>query len=215
MIVHARPVEVANRLKERFDWFEAAFVLAVQQGYIERTNCAIPFDPPTAPGTDAWRYTLRSLRQQADARGWTLSDPGNLSVITSEKLEVNIVVFSGDDATGLPHLTPKSKNPRGPMIKEAVRRNYGELSLFEEVIEDAGPDIEEMVRFETWVLLTHITNEEIRAELSLPKSVDEHDRVDDWAERIIINVPLPGAESEDVPDADSDPDIVPAVSFNF
>jgi len=214
MIVRAQTTEVADRLKERFDWFVSAFVLAVQQGWIERSNRS-PFDPPTAPGTDAWRYTLRSIRQQADARGWTMADRGNLSMTVNEALEVAIVVFSGDDATGLAHLKPKSKNPRGPMIKEAIKRNTGQADLFGDVIEEETPSVEEVLRYETWVLLIYITDEEVRAELSLPISVDDKDYVVDWAERIIISVPLPGAEWEQSPEADIGPDIVPHVSFKL
>ena len=205
---------MADQLKERFDWNEAAFVLAVQQGFIERSNGS-PFDPPTAAGTDAWRYTLRSIRQQGDARGWKLADPGNLSMIVNETLKINIVVFSGDDATGIRHLKPKPKNPRGPMIKEAVQLNTEQGKLFEEVIEDDKPDIEEMLQFETWVLLFYITDSEIRAELSLPYAVDDKDYVNDWGPRIILNVPLPGSEAEVAPDADNGPDIVPDVIFNL
>ena len=214
MIVRVQPTEVADRLKERFEWSVSAFVLAVQQGYIERSN-ASPFDGPMAPGTDAWRYTLRSLRQQADARGWTMADPGNLSMTINEALEVAIVVFSGDDATGLAHLKPKSKNPRGSMVKQAIKRNTEQMSLFGDVIEEEGPSVEEVLGYETWVLLIYITDEKVRAELSLPVSVDDKDYVSDWAERIIINVPLPGSEWEQAPDADSGPDILPDVSFKL
>ena len=214
MIVHVQPREVADRLKERFDWFAAAFVLAVQQGFIERVN-ASHFDPPTAPGWDAWRYTLRSLRQQGDARGWVMADPGNLSMIINEEREVAIVVFSGDDATGLAHLKPKSKSPRGPMVREAVARNTGQLPLFPEMIEEARPTAEEVLGYETWVLLIHIMDEGLRAELSLPIAFDDKEFVSDWKERIIIDVPMPGSESEQTPDANDGPDIMPDVNFKL
>ena len=215
MIVHKLPAEVASRLKQRFDLPEAAFIQAVQQGFIDRSNASPPFDPTTAAGTDGWRYTVRSIRQQADARGWKIADPHNLPLIVNETLEVNIAVMSGDDRTGLPHLKPKTKHPHGAMIKAAIARNIDQLDMFPDLIKGEEPSIEEMLRYETWILLVHITDDEIRAELSLPKSVSQKDFVNDWAERIIIDIPLPGAESESAPVVDNGPDILPDVSFSL
>jgi hypothetical protein len=77
---------------------------------------------------------------------------------------------------------------------EAVNRNFLQLTLpfdlgDEEPTEDDGGTA-------TWVLLYHVTEAEIRAELSLPDSmVDGY--IDTWLERIVL-APIPLAAAPDL-----------------
>lgn len=183
-----------------------------QQGYVERLNAEPPFDPPTAPGTDAWRYPVRALRKGLTSLGWRVDNPRNLPLVISDKRKINITVSSGDEYTGIKgYRSPRSKNPKGVLIEEAITRNTRQLDMFPERLPEAVRKYIRTLQYPTWVYLLFITDDEIRAELSLPNSMDDSDYVDGWAERILISVPLPGEELSDETDFDEGPDIRPFI----
>jgi len=186
---------------------------AAQQGFVERLNAELPFDPVTAPGTDAWRYPVRTLRKALMELGWRLDNPRNLPLAISDEKKVNITVSSGDEFTGVEWKRhPRSKNPKGVLMEEAIARNVRQYDLFPESLPVSVQKFDQTIKYKTWVFLIHITDEEIRAELSLPNSMDETDHVNGWAERILIPVSLPDAEVRDEPDFDEGPDIRPIVT---
>lgn len=191
-------------------------ILAAQQGFVERLNAERPFDPTTAAGTDAWRYAVRTLRAGLERRGWRLDDVHNLPLAISDDHGVNLTVSSGDKFTGIEGThPPKSRHPKGGLIKAAIARNTRQGDLFPDSLSSAVRHFHQTLVYPTWVLLLHITDDAIQAELSLPSSIDEDDYVDGWAERILISVPLPDAEMAEVPDIDDGPEIVPVVTPKF
>ena len=215
MPVFATPLEVKSRLAQ-LGLNAEIFIRAAQRGFVERA-AASPYDPTTAPGTDAWRYTVRDVRQRLDTPGddWRMDNPQNLPLIISDKRKLNIAVSSGNDFTGIqgcPVAEPKSKNPKGAMVKEAVKRNIDQIDLFPELQTEAVRKFRETVGYPTWVFLIYITDEIIRAELSLPKSFDDStSQLDGWEERIIMTVPLPDdADASDIA-YDSGDDITPII----
>ena len=70
---------------------------AAQLGYVERMNAEPPFDPPSAQGFDAWRYTVRRLRKGLKGLGWRIDNLRNISLVISDAREINITVSSGDE----------------------------------------------------------------------------------------------------------------------
>lgn len=188
-------------------------VKAGQQGFIERGNAELPFDPVTAPGTDAWRYPVRVLRSGLVQLGWRIDNPRNLPLVISDDVGINITVSSGDEFTGiLGERFPKSKNPKGILTSEAIRRNLKQLDMFPEHLPEAVKLFESTAQYPTYVFLLYITDEEIQAELSRPSSMDDANHVDMWSERILLSVPLPGQELIDDVDFDEGPDILPVVT---
>lgn len=186
---------------------------AAQQGYVERLNAEPPFDPVTAPGTDAWRYPVRTLRKGLVGLGWRLDNPRNLPLAISDEVRINVTVSSGDEITGIKgYRHPRSKNPKGVLIEEAITRNTRQIDMFPEHLPEAVQKFEYTLRYPTWVFLLFITDDEIRAELSRPNSMNESDYVDGWSERILISVPLPGEELSDETEFDEGPDIRPVVT---
>lgn len=186
---------------------------AAQQGFVERMNAEPPFDPVTAEGTDAWRYPVRVLRKGLAGLGWRLDNPRNLPLVISDEQRINIAVSSGDDFTGIKgHRMPHTKNPKGVLIEEAVSRNIGQFEFFPETLPVAVRKFERTLEYPTWVFLIHITEDLIRAELSLPEAMDYNNRVTGWSERILISVPLPGAELIGDTDFDEGPDIRPVIT---
>ena len=187
-------------------------IQSAQSGFVERLNAEPPFDPTTAAGTDAWRYPVRSLRKGFAGLGWRLDDVRNLPLVISDEQQINITVSSGDEYTGIDSQRhPRTKNTKGVLMEEAVFRNVGQLDLFANELPEAIRMFSQTIKYQTWVFLLFITDEEIRAELSLP-SVMGNDHVIWWDERILLSVPLPGAESDDEIDYDEGPDIRPIVT---
>ena len=210
-IVYKDPIDVRNKLSDLGVPLEL-LIEAAQQGFAERLN-ATPFDPVTAAGTDAWRYPVRVLRAGLEEIGWRIDNPRNLPIVISDERGVNITVSSGDDFTGFDGARkPRSKNPKGVLIEEAITRNIFQGELFPEQVPIAVRKFDRTLKYPTWIFLLHITENEIRAELSLPNSMDSGDYVDGWAERILISVPLPGSEFLSDTDFDEGPEIRPIVT---
>ena len=191
----------------------ALLIEVAQQGYAERMNAEPPFDPPNAKGFDAWRYSVRRLRSGLVDLGWRIDDTSNLSLIISDAQRINITVSNGDEFTGIKgERFPRSKNPKGILTKEAITRNIRQHDLFPERLPEAVKKFDRTVLYPTWVYLLHFTDEEIRAELSLPNSMDSNNYVDGWAKRILISLSLPDAEQSEETDFDEGPDIRPIVA---
>lgn len=210
-IIHQTPIEVRNKLLE-LGVPLSLLVEGAQQGFAERLN-ATPFDPVTAAGTDAWRYPVRVVRGGLEELGWRLDNPKNLPLIISDERRINITVSSGDEFTGIDgHRGPRSKNPKGALIEEAIFRNIRQGELFPDQLPQAVRKFEQTLKYPTWIFLLHITDDEIRAELSLPNHMNVGDYVDGWAERILIYAPLPGERLIGETGYDEGPEIRPVVT---
>jgi hypothetical protein len=99
------------------------------------------------------------------------------------------VATAGDGGTGAPGASPANKHPKGIETMRAIGRNvqlaFDFAGLFEDP--DLERDREDEVK-ETWLLLYHVTRDEIRAELSLPAGITPAGYVDSWQQRIILPV---------------------------
>lgn len=165
---------------------------AVRAGFTGRSNCS-ELDPPMYPGQTMWAHTLRRLRQGTAPIGWKPDNASNYCVSLSPDEQVAIAVATGDAYTGRPDAIPSTSSPKGPCTVEAVALNQLVLDL-RLPGEDALPQPVDVCKRQTWLLLIHLDQSEVRAELSLPSSLDEQDRVTGWRERIIL------------PSVDFDPD---------
>lgn len=164
-------------------------------------------DPPNMQGMARFSRTVRLLREQLVPLGWAYDNPRNLARTVSPDRRIAIIATLGDAATGYPELVPSTRYEKGVATAEAVNRNFLQLTLpfdlgDEEPTEDDGGTT-------TWVLLYHVTDTEIRAELSLPDSmVDGY--IDTWLERIVL-APIPLAAAPQVTaQSAADPDVLVA-----
>ncbi|TCT37278.1 hypothetical protein [Martelella mediterranea] len=211
-VVHATPLSVKEKL-QRLDIPLELLIAGAQAGFIERQN-ASRGDPVTKAGTDAWSYPVRVVREGLEARGWRLDDPKNLPLVISDERKINVTVSSGDEMTGVekPRRPPRSKNPKGVLLECAVERNIGQFDMFPDELPENVMKFDKTLEYPTWVFLLYITDDEIRAELSLPNSIDGSDHLDGWAERIVLHVPLPDEEQIDDTDNGEGAEIVPTVT---
>jgi len=176
---------------------------AVRAGFTGRSSCS-ELDPPMYPGQTMWAHTVRRLRQGTAPIGWKPDNSNNYCVALSPE-GIAIAVATGDANTGRQDAIPSTSSPKGPCTIEAVAVNQLELDL---KLPDQETAVEspEVIQRQTWLLLIYLDQSEVRAELSLPLSLDEQDRVTGWRERIILpsvdfdpnQIELPGNDSPDI-----------------
>jgi len=202
-IIFEDPADAMRRLMELGVSLEAV-QRAVKAGYVARITCS-ENDPPFIPGTEAWRYTVVTLREELRPLGWRKDDPGNYSLIINDTRRINIVVATGDNFTRRSHATPRTKSLKGLYTEAATIRNCVDGDLFPETLTEELRRVAGLLEYPTWILLIYITDEEYRAELSLPVSMDG-DHISDWAERISIP-DMPDDEGGLAMPEDQSPDI--------
>lgn len=185
---------------------------AAKAGHSARILCS-PNDPPFIPGLDAWRYTLRTLRDLLMATGrWRKDDLGNFSLVINDEKKINIMVASGDGATGRPpNYSPRTKTKKGLYTKAAVQRNQDpQGALFPQGLPELSSSGQTItLDYPTWIFLIYSTKDELRAELSFPKAFDEKmGEIMGWAERIIIGkIDIDPTEIDDSQDSGPDFDV--------
>jgi len=173
------------------DLDEAVVNEMVLRGFTKRQTCTA-LHPPSYPGYSQWAETVAASRELLIPRGWTPSDANNFSRVISPDEKMAVAISTGDDNTARSEyrygeIQPRTKHPKGSETRSAVEINEPP-TLFDVLTgEPAGrqvaPDPDRML---TWMLLLATTKDEIRYELSLPKSQDKGGYVYEWSERIIF-----------------------------
>lgn len=186
-------------------------VNAILFGETHRNFCTDD-DPLIFHGTTAWARTLRGMRQTPRllSLGWRRDRHENFETIVSPDESFAICVATGDAETGKfdsgkPEVKPRTKNPKGIMLKVAVDVNTW---LFPELADDAEAKKERLRalnRRATWILLIHRDKDRVYAELSLPSEFNVN-HISNWGHRILLNpidiepVPVVRGDSEDYSD---------------
>lgn len=157
---------------------------ALRAGQIARLTCT-ENDPPFIPGTEAWRFVVRTLREELLPLGWRKTDPGNYSLVINDKRNINIVVATGDQFTRVYPGTPRTRSLKGLYTEAAIVRNNVDSDLFPETIPEEVRLVASVLGRPTWILLIHISDDEVKAELSYPEEIEEK-QIISWSERIFI-----------------------------
>ena len=148
----------------------------------EAATCTA-FDPPIMAGFMRYGRSIRFLREELVPAGWDFDSPRNFCRTIHPSRKLAVVATSGDEGTGDPELTPTTKYPKGYATAHAVETN-GQLALdFPDFpVEEEAADAEQL---STWFLLYRVTDDEFRAEISLPNAM-VGGSISDWLERIIL-----------------------------
>lgn len=160
----------------------------IKAAHLAFASCT-PNDAPFVPGFDAWAKGLRKFRDQVCPLGWRKLDPGNFSITSNDVHEINVVIASGDEETGQYHKnkTPQTKSIKGLFTELAAHKNaVSQGSLFTGFDLEKARKAERLLKYETWVFLIYVTEENYRAELSYPDSHQSGDKLKDWRERILL-----------------------------
>ena len=157
---------------------------AILAGEFERASCT-SLDPPSAHGYEAWRWTVRRLREQLLPLGWRSLDEHNLPLVVDPRTGVAVAVASGDHRTGDAEKTPTTKYRKGTVTQNYIRLNRKQLLLFGDKDPRFVPTPPEGERM-TWILLVNSSDNLARCELSFPAAIDEDGFIDEWRERLIL-----------------------------
>ncbi|HET8797399.1 MAG TPA: hypothetical protein VFO89_06920 [Thermoanaerobaculia bacterium] len=138
--------------------------------------------PPMARGVHVWGVILETLRILGRrVMGWARSE-AKLSSVLSPDGNTQIVVATGDEATGVEGAVPRTKYPRGAASIEAIEGN--QMCLFPNIAPFKKPTAKPGAL--TWILLHRRKKEEVVWEISLPKAVDTDGIIQSWETRIIL-----------------------------
>ncbi|MDR1063043.1 MAG: hypothetical protein LBL48_03800 [Azoarcus sp.] len=195
--IHSEAIDVHTRLKE-LGLSIAALQEAVQQGYLSRAKLT-QHHPRIFLGYSMWAETVAALHDNLRPNDWSKVDDNNYELTVNPDKTLAIAVTTGDESTGIAARHPSNKCPKGAHTIEVIETNQ-QLDFFP----DLFPPQEKNLLFTTWVLLIHVAEEEIRAELSLPSEIVAG-KIKAWKERIILP-PLP---REDYAVLITPPDILP------
>ena len=187
---------------------------AARAGHLGRVS-STNHDPIQAPGWENWRWIVRRLRELMHEKGWTTRNPNGLPITVRPDNRVAIAVASGALGTGDADLTPTTSHPKGDATALYVRVNRRQLLLFP-VTQNSPADASDFTKRSTWLFLTHLANDRIYAELSLPDSIDEFGFISEWRQRLILKPidvedSLSRRLSDTSPDDDEDRYDVPVV----
>lgn len=155
---------------------------AMKAGQQALSGCSLD-RPPMSRGVHVWGVIIETLRIVGrKSVGWQRSE-GKLSSVISPDGLVQIVVASGDEATGVDGKIPRTKYPRGAASIDAIESN--QMSLFANLVPIKAKATVKPGAL-TWMLLHRRLRDSVLWEISLPKTVDEYGVIQSWAERIIL-----------------------------
>lgn len=140
-----------------------------------------PFDPPSASGYEPYRIGTRVAREVfvPGGEGWEQDDTSNFSTIRHDVRRLKIAVMNTDDVTGEEDASPRNRSRKGILHARALGTRTGWLPGLPK------PEPDEEIEHETWYLCLYIRDDVVRAELSLPKAI-ENSYIVAWDKRIIL-----------------------------
>jgi hypothetical protein len=173
-------------------------------------------DVRTRNGYVRWATPLRVLGDTFAPDGFERVRPGGFEVLRSSDGAFDITVAAGTSATGIRNRMPQTRIPRGPLTRQAVDFNRGQLRLDADVVPFGPNEIRSDVPLDrlTWLLL-HFHEEaasEVRLELSVPVEfvrVRDSDRgiVTAFEPRLILPAIALGRIDDDDDEGDDEIDI--------
>ena len=132
------------------------------------------FDTSVIKGAGVYNAISRELATTHIPLGWEKSDRQGFRRLIHPEGDFSIVVHSGNRFTGVPKMQPANSYPFMEGKRQALRQAVFHNSLLVSIEQRHFADVtRNWGRGLTYLLLHHITAREIRAELSLPVSVEQ------------------------------------------
>ncbi|MGA3105890.1 MAG: hypothetical protein ABSD53_15520 [Terriglobales bacterium] len=191
-VILKEPIDVRNRLAE-LGLEEEDLRFAVQRGAAAAAECT-DNHPIQAPGFYRWSEAIAAKRERLLPKGWERFNDGGLPFTVDPTGTIAITVAAGDEFTGCPDKNPSTKSSKGPRTFHAVEDN-SQLPLLFDGVPIRPEHLTSSHGRMTWLLLAypHYGSREIKSELSRPVRMGEDNRVQGWAERIILSsIPFDG-----------------------
>jgi hypothetical protein len=199
--ITAQGYEVGLRL-DQLGLSASEMIGVVHQAVAAKANYVLNH-PLNAAGQLSYIYGTGALRDALRTKGWEIDRTGNIEATYNPRTGMKIV-FQNADSACEDDRDPKAISDKGPAAIKAV--DVGHDSLFPEFDLE---DIEKRKRENAalWYLFVHINGDDVRAELSFPKSIEDK-QFKGFNERIYIIKPgewvsmMPKTDDSDLPAQD-------------
>ncbi|MER8629798.1 hypothetical protein NKH55_08515 [Mesorhizobium opportunistum] len=172
--------EVGSRL-DQFGLTAGELIEVVKRAVAAKASFVLNM-PRNAAGQLSYIHGTCALRDILRLKGWEIDCAGNIEAICNTKTGIKIV-FQNADSACEDARDPKAISDKGPAATRAV--DLGQKNLFPEF--DAE-DEQSRENASLWYFCVHINGDDVRAELSFPKSIEEK-QFKEFNERIYIIKP--------------------------
>lgn len=181
---------------------EEIFRGALEMAAADARSCT-SFDAPAMPGITFWSRTNRYLAERLypPPEGWLHTSRDSILRVFHPTLSHAVTAISASGGVADCTKRVRSKNPKGSIMAKLVRQTQMAMLSPDEVL--YGCDLDEIP---LWFLL--YKRDEggiIKAELSLPLEMNGK-FIDDWQERIPLDLPDLGDPGTDISLLDTPPD---------
>ena len=176
--------DVNNRLSAHFSATVAEMQKVVHAAVAAKGDASIEL-PRNAGGLLSYIYGTGALRSIFVPKGYKINRSNNIESVYDPLKNIKIIFQNADSACDATR-DPRSISENGPAAAKAVE--FGQASLFPEFEEEDRKKEEEALREGTaaiWYFFVYIDGDDVRAELSRPKSIDEN-QFKGFHERIFI-----------------------------
>jgi hypothetical protein len=163
----AQDFEIASRL-DQLGLSAGELIAVVQQAVAAKANFVLN-QPLNAAGQLSYIYGTGALREVLRPRGWQIDRTGNIEATFDPKTGIKIV-FQNADSACEDDRDPKAISDKGPAASRAV--DLSQRNLFPEFdAEDREKQRRENAAL--WYFFVHINGDDVRAELSFPKRIED------------------------------------------
>jgi len=174
--IYKTPHEIIGKLSE-FGVTKKELIAVALQAAAARNNTT-PFHPINAPGTYSYMEGVAALRAVfLTKEGWDMDRPSNIEAVTNKESNLTILFQNVDHACG--KSCPQAISGKGEGTKKFIENPTA--YLFDYMTEEDQLKENQNV----WVLCVSSNGDELRAELSLPRSI-EGQQFSSFKERIFI-----------------------------
>lgn len=176
MLVLKEPMEVRSRLAD-FGVSREDLLTVVDAAVGARRGASV-LAPASAGGLMAWIRGTEQMRSVFLPKGWEMTRTDNIEAVYSADLGVKLIYQSADRA-GDPLADPLAVSKKGTGSARAVENGQGDL--FPETV----AEILREVNAASWYLFVYVNGDDVRAELSFPKAVEDN-QFKGFNERILL-----------------------------
>jgi hypothetical protein len=163
----AHGYEVAARL-DQLGLSASELISVVHQAVAAKANFVLNH-PLNAAGQLSYIHGTGALREVLRAKGWVIDRTGNIEATYDPKNGIKLVFQNADTACD-DRRDPNGISEKGPAASKAV--NMGQRNLFPEFdAEDRAKHKKENAAL--WYFFVYINGDEVRAELSFPKHIED------------------------------------------
>lgn len=176
MTVLAEEYEIIPRLSQL--GLRRDLLLDIVRAAVGGRRNSTPFHPLSAGGLLSWIEGTAHMRRVFVPQGWVVCRRDNIESIFHPEVGIK-VVFQNAEQAGDPLFDPIAVSRKGAGSARAIELGQGEFwpeLRKSEIAEMTAP---------TWVLFVFAVGDDVRAELSCPKAIND-DQFDGFHERILL-----------------------------